>query len=319
MSKIFKLAHLSDLHLGPAPIFWPWHWNIKRFLGYINWLYKRRYIHNSDLTKVILDDVHNQNIDHVAVSGDFSNFGLPIEHSRALTWLQLAGQPEKVSAVPGNHDVYSRLLRDQGILRWKRYMSSFSYRQEDGKSSNYVFDHFPYVRRWGNIALIGLNSAIPTNVGSAVGKIGKKQLSLLKTILENLQQNQTYRIVMLHHPPLPEQAIPLRNLLDATQLTELFMTVGVELVIHGHSHKQTLEYRYWNNQPFPVVSVPSCSASTSSTSPASYNIYVFTPNRQYYYIDLIQRQILPDTMLLGEIRRQRLIPPVKNMAPNHCI
>ncbi|HFB2048521.1 MAG: metallophosphoesterase [Hyphomicrobiaceae bacterium] len=310
MSNTFRLAHLSDLHLGPIPTFWPWHWNFKRMLGFTNWMHRRRHMHYPEFADLILDDIKTQNIDHIAISGDLINIGIPLEYRRALVWLKRAGSFSRVSVVPGNHDLYSQLWYDPGIGHWSQYMTStihdHVYDTRTCKASNY----FPFVRRWRNIALIGINSAILTNIGSAFGAIGTKQLLLLKAILEDLQQRCVYRIIMLHHPPFVEKSTPYRNLRDAKQLINLLMTVGVELVIHGHEHKHSLAYYYWNQKPFPVIGVPSCSASLISAFPASYNVYVFTTVENCYQLELIQRQILPDANSVGEVRRQRLIPQI---------
>ena len=313
MSATFQLAHLSDLHLGPMPIVWPWHWTVKRAFGVANWMFKRRHLHIPVLADLILADISRQAIDHIAVSGDLTNIGIPGEHRRALAWLQRAGPPERISAVPGNHDIYCRLWRDRGVMRWTRYMSSIVYQQTGldehsaPKQSHDTSGIFPFVRRWGKIALIGVNSAIPTKTGSAIGEIGPGQLQRLEAVLTDLQRQQVCRVVMLHHPPLPGQAGPARALRDAHRLEHILTTAGAELVIHGHNHRNMLEYRDWRTRPLPVVGAPSCSAAIASPLPAAYNIYTFTPAAQGYEITLIQRQVQADGVSIAEVRRQRLM------------
>lgn len=271
-------------------------------------MYKRRHLHIPGLAKLILDDVRAQDIDHIAVSGDLTNIGMPAEHRRALAWLKRVGPPDRVSAVPGNHDIYCRLWRDQGVMRWAQYMSSTAGIQGGMEWQDRTSGIFPFVRRWGNIALIGVNSAIPTNTGSAIGEVGQSQLQRLADILKDLQQQQVCRVVMIHHPPLPGQTPPVRALQDAGALEDILTTAGAELVFHGHNHRNMLEYRSWRGGTFPVIGVPSCSTAVTSSLPAAYYIYIFTPVGAAYEIDLIQRQVLPDGVSLVEVRRQRLIP-----------
>ncbi len=72
----------------------------------------------------ILADLAAQAPDHVAVTGDLTNIGLPQEHINALAWLESVGAPERVSVIPGNHDIYSWLGADPGSDRWAAYMAS---------------------------------------------------------------------------------------------------------------------------------------------------------------------------------------------------
>ena len=43
---------------------------------------------------------------------------------RALEWLRSARASRPVTVVPGNHDIYVRMLRDPGAMRWHDYMRS---------------------------------------------------------------------------------------------------------------------------------------------------------------------------------------------------
>jgi len=310
MSSKFKLAHLSDLHLGPMPMFWPWHWNIKRALGFANWMIKRRYVHLPFLADILLDDIRQQGVDHTAVSGDLTNIGMPAEHRQSLAWLKRAGQPMDVSAVPGNHDIYCKLLFDRGPKRWAQYMSSQEYKEGSAVGRCTGSAEFPYVRRWGNIALIGLNSAVPTAIGKALGQVGDQQRRRLETILTELGEQRVCRVVMIHHPPLPGQAPPARALQDAALMQDVLTRAGAELVIHGHNHRAMLEYREWQGRPFPVVGVPSCSTAGTFSSPAAYNIYTFTRADERYKIELIQRQISRDGSSVQEVKREPLMPEV---------
>ena len=95
---------------------------------------------------------------------------------------------------------------------------------------------FPFVRRIGNIALIGLNTAIETPPLIAAGQLGADQRSRLAAILDQAAANGLFRLVMLHHPPLPGQTRRSHALNDAAALRDLLAAHGAELVIHGHLH-----------------------------------------------------------------------------------
>ena len=98
MTEIVTIAHLTDVHLGPLAGFEPRYWNVKRGLGYLNWVRKRRHDHQRPVLDRIVADMTAQAPDHIAVTGDLANIGLPQEHIAALAWLQSLGPPEHVSS-----------------------------------------------------------------------------------------------------------------------------------------------------------------------------------------------------------------------------
>ena len=132
----------------------PRYWNLKRAAGYYNWVRRRRSAYRRDVLDRIVADMQQQQPDHIVVTGDLANIGLPQEHINALAWLQALGPPERVSVVPGNHDIYSRIGRDPGTRRWAPYMTS------DAQGADFVAAqrNFPFVRVLGQVALVGVNS-----------------------------------------------------------------------------------------------------------------------------------------------------------------
>ena len=124
MKTQITIAHLTDVHLGPIAGFSPRYWNVKRLLGYANWLRNRRDAYQREVLDRIVADLMTQAPDHIAVTGDLVNIGLPQEHINALAWVESLGAAHAVSVIPGNHDIYSRLGGDPGTARWSAYMAS---------------------------------------------------------------------------------------------------------------------------------------------------------------------------------------------------
>ena len=58
---------------------------------------------------------------------------------------------------------------------------------------------FPFVRRRGPLALIGLTSAVATAPFMATGWLGQAQIARLDALLPRLAGH--FRVVMVHHPP----------------------------------------------------------------------------------------------------------------------
>ncbi|HML30354.1 MAG TPA: metallophosphoesterase, partial [Hyphomicrobium sp.] len=223
MTEAFTLAHFSDLHLPSAfGAGWPY-WNAKRILGYVNWMRKRRRVHVRSIADRLVADAKSLRPDHIAITGDLINLGLPSEYESALAWLKTVGSARNVTVVPGNHDIYSSLHGDAGIARWAEYMG--------GENDTLAF---PFVRRVGPVALVGLNSAVETPPFYASGKLGRHQLEIAGEMLDALGEEGAIRVVLIHHPPLPELAPSRRALSDAAHLAHLLERGNAELVLYGH-------------------------------------------------------------------------------------
>jgi 3',5'-cyclic AMP phosphodiesterase CpdA len=272
MTDAITIAHLTDVHLGPIAGFTPRYWNLKRALGYANWLRNRRSAYQRTVLDRILADLAAQAPDHIAITGDLTNIGLPQEHISALAWLESVGAPGRVSVIPGNHDIYSRLGDDPGCGRWTAYMASDAL----GAAHAAHGEAFPYVRMLGRIALIGTNSAVPTPPLVASGRLGAEQLARIAAMLERLGDAGVFRLVLIHHPPLPGQAKRYRELEDADALEAVLARHGAELVIHGHNHHNMLAWCATGaGGKVPVVGAPSAALGRSHKAEplARYNLY----------------------------------------------
>jgi 3',5'-cyclic AMP phosphodiesterase CpdA len=313
------VAHLTDMHLGPFTGFVPRYWNLKRGLGYLNWVRKRRHDHQRAVLDRIVADMAAQRPNHIAVTGDLANIGLPQEHIDGLAWLKGLGPPERVTVIPGNHDNYSRIGRDPGTRRWTAYMSS------DAKGRAYAGDGAgrPFVRVLGEVALIGVDSTLPTPPLLAWGLVGAAQLARLKGILEHLRSEGLFRLVLIHHPPLPGQADPARALRDAADLEAVLERAGAELVIHGHNHRNMLAWLPRTPSPAEwdgkgagrtaVVGAPSASLGRSHgrEALARYNLYSIAPDpapgREAWHVELVGRGLAEPGGPVVELERRQLV------------
>lgn len=257
MSETVTLAQLSDVHLAPISGLGLRHLNVKRGLGYVNWRRSRSRVHQRASLDLVVADMLAQAPDHIAVTGDLINLGLPAEYEAAHMWLQTLGSPEAVTVIPGNHDIYTHIGGDPGVARWAEYMRADDWGARFGAGGD---NGFPFVRRIGPAALICLNSAVETPPFVAAGKLGPRQLAALPEILQRTEQDGLVRIVLIHHPPLPGQAPPRRALRDAEALAQVLTAHGAELVLHGHNHRDMHFDFEWARGRIPVLGVGSGSA-----------------------------------------------------------
>ena len=263
-NPMMTLAHLSDPHLAEWSVENPVALLNKRLSGWLSWRLNRRRIHLTQVLDLMLADIADQGVDHVAVTGDLVNISLPREFENAAAWLRRLGTANKVTVIPGNHDAYVTVGQSDGIGRWRDYMTDL-----DWERAATATDPFPFVRRIGKLALIGVSTAVPMPVFVAAGKLGEAQLAALRDILRQLGDD-VFRVVLIHHPPFPGGAYKRKALLDAGAFAEVVRDAGAELVLHGHTHVAGLGHIGQT----PVIGVPSASAVPSGHKDGSaYNIY----------------------------------------------
>ena len=241
----FTLAHVSDLHLPFEPRLTQAQRLSKRQLSVMSWR-RRRALHRSDILEALVSDLRAEAVDHVLVTGDIVNFSLPEEFHQAAGWLAALGPPERISLVPGNHDALVAVPPAEGLDLWKPWT-----RVEEG---------WPFVHRRGALALIGLNSALPTAPLLARGALGAAQLARLEQALLAEGAAGRVRIVMLHHPPADGVVGWRKALADRAALRAVLRRAGAELVLHGHARDARLDAVAGPHGAIPCLGVPSSSA-----------------------------------------------------------
>jgi len=259
----FVLAHLSDPHLAPVPDPKLYELAGKRLTGYINWRHNRCHFHLRPVLDRIVADLKAQKADHIAVTGDLVNLSLAAEFEPARAWLAELGDPRDVTVIPGNHDAYAWSKRNEALRHWSGFMRDDEPRAND----------FPFVRRRGAIALIGLTTGVPTPPLFATGRLGRRQLAALAGVLDELGNAQLFRIVLIHHPPITRPGRYLHRLTDADAFVSVLAQHGAELILHGHEHLDLVR-SIDAPRPIPVVGVASASGALGHKhDAASYNLY----------------------------------------------
>lgn len=279
------LAQITDVHLPPLPLPRPTELCYKQLLGFLNWHWSRKKIHRSLALELLLNDLEAQSFDHLIVSGDLLNIALKAEVKAGRAFLErlealpqfnrsaeIEGQPVRhVSFVPGNHDYYSgdALFEIEGT--YADYMTSDIVGASLGGGEGPVA---PYVRKVNNVALIGMNSAVPTPPFKAYGEVSRDQLIQMGKILKKAKSHGFYRCVVIHHPPLPELAPLERGLLNAPLFVDILREAGAELVLYGHNHRQAYNRIVTVDGPCHVVGTPSASAANAERYDlARYNLF----------------------------------------------
>ena len=262
---MFTLAHLSDPHLGPLP---PVRWRdlaSKRAFGYANWRRGRAASLGPAGLVALIDDLRLAKPDHIAVTGDLINIGLPAEVDAARAWLAELGEEEDVTVVPGNHDAYLPGAVRRYTDAWAPYMTG------DDRS---LAAGFPFVRVREPVALVGISSAVATAPLMATGRIGAPQAEALAETLDALDRDELFRVVLIHHPPIAGSTPWHRRLIGAEHFRRALGAAGAELVLHGHNHVTSVGSLAGRDAAIPVVGATSASLHPHAGRPGgSYLLY----------------------------------------------
>jgi 3',5'-cyclic AMP phosphodiesterase CpdA len=293
---MFRLAHISDVHLGPLPHFRRRDLMTKRITGYINWRRNRAKSLGNAVLAAVVDDIHANQPDHIAMTGDLVNLSLDAELPAARLWMEALGDAKDVSYVPGNHDAYVI-----GALQ-KNTQNLAAFIGDAAEPA------FPSLRIRGDVALIGVNSARATPVFIAAGHVSDRQMMALKTMLEETGNQGLCRVVMIHHPPVRGAASRAKRLYGIRKFQRVVKEAGAELVLHGHTHLQTLNWIAGPDKTrVPVVSVSAAGQMPSGKRPAAgWNEFQIERRETGFSIQMIRHQVQTDGTTIAETERLKL-------------
>jgi 3',5'-cyclic AMP phosphodiesterase CpdA len=294
---MFVLAHLSDPHLPAIPRPRLIELAGKRGLGLVNWHLRRRRQHRAEVIDALLTDLAAQAPDHIAVTGDLVNVALPGEFASARAFLDRLGAPERVSFVPGNHDAYVRAALAHSRTHWSGFFA--------GDEAAALGADFPYLRRRGPLALIGVSTALPTGPFMATGRIGGEQLERLDQLLAQLPAD-TFKIVLLHHPPVTLPGDRLKRLIDAVAFRDTLKRRGADLVLFGHIHMTSVTWLEGPTGKIPTVCVASASATHGSEEPACYHLFRIAGEASAWRCEMVTRGLRAGAPGFQEIGRREL-------------
>jgi 3',5'-cyclic AMP phosphodiesterase CpdA len=261
---LIELAHISDVHLAPLPAFAPLALANKRLTGYLHWAFSRKNRLGRDSVAELIRHMKRASPDVIAVTGDLVNLALPAEIDRAAGWLASLGPPDRVAAVPGNHDAYVPGAVNLCLKAWGDYMKG----QRLGGAL------FPYVKRRGELGIVGCSSAVATAPFMAYGVFDEGQATRLEQMLTMLGEEGLFRVVLIHHPPTEEEYSFRLGLRGADLFRLAVERAGAELILHGHLHESTVSAIAGPRGDVPVIGVASAAAITGSReAPARYNLF----------------------------------------------
>ena len=271
--KEFTVVHLSDLHLACMDEISLHQLLNKRILGYLRWKLGRSREFDYRILATLERELQQIRADHVIITGDLTHLGLPAEFRRVSAWLKALGPPGTVTIVPGNHDAYTAASWSDTFSIWKDYLLPCSpYRGQLPPPA--AEEIFPTLCTKGSTAVIGVSTARPCAWHLATGRAGRRQLQRLEAILKDTGASGLFRILAVHHPPVPGVVNRRKGLTDARAMLRIIRRCGCELILHGHSHRTSIYSIKTASLEIPVVEAPSAlSVSRIKRRRARYFIY----------------------------------------------
>ncbi|MFO0748672.1 MAG: metallophosphoesterase [Myxococcota bacterium] len=256
-----RIAHLSDLHvLDLTGVRWTRFLN-KRATGLVNLVGSRKDAHPVALAERLVQTLVADPVDHVVVTGDLTNLALESELAAARRVLEPLAVGGRLSVIPGNHDVYTR-----GAERARRFEQVFG----DWMWAPREAHDYPWLKRLGDVSLLGFGSAVARLPFIATGLVSKAQLTRLRELGPALAG--TFPIALVHHNLHARgwRKDAMHGLKNRDEFLEACAGVGVRLVLHGHTH---VSHRMSQHGMDIIGSGSSTWSSEHPAHIARYNVY----------------------------------------------
>lgn len=243
----FKIAHISDPHIS-------------------------RIFHRNHILSFrrILQEIAGAGFDHLVITGDLVSTADPDDYylvRKILEGFDLL-HPQKLTVVPGNHDVFGGPHRAADILNFPQHIRSIDYVKglelfEEAFSETFEGVHrlregvlFPFVKHVEAVDILGLNSVPPwslrRNILGTNGALDEEQWDALARFKELRRDTSRPLIAALHHHfndlhDASHSNTWWRRIETSTmrmrkrrKLIRYLSEAHASLVLHGHVHRNEI-------------------------------------------------------------------------------
>lgn len=262
----FTIAHITDLHVARE----------EDYAGAEadHWVPRVRK-HSTQILRGLLHDLRGHRPDHVVLTGDLTQTSKRWEFEEAARILREALGDVGITALPGNHDRWSR-----EAVEGRRFERAFA----PWIRSDLQGEGYPTCRLLDDVAVIALDSS-PYVEGEdpalVCGHVPSEQLERLIAWAELPEVRKRFLVVALHHHLRlseedanqvdPKDPTPLTN---AREVEEALARTHVGLVLHGHRHRQMRLDLDLGGRSVPVLCPGSSSRADARVErTAKYGLY----------------------------------------------
>ncbi len=223
-----RIAHLSDAHmLDPRPSRTRSGWSMRtRFLSIgrpLDAVGRRRKLQRS------LDMAKRVGAQHFVLSGDLTEIGAPGEYETLAEVLHDSGiAPDRMTLVPGNHDLYS----SADAWRWALAGPLAAFAATSAGEPGKVIDV-------AGAALLPLDATFHQPVTRSAGWIPDLAIAAIERRASDPSFVNRPLIVVQHHPPFLRKTSALHwldGLIGARRMMAMLEAFRHLFVLHGHLH-----------------------------------------------------------------------------------
>jgi 3',5'-cyclic AMP phosphodiesterase CpdA len=229
----FRALHIGDLHFWRVPAN-PMHYWGKRLLGNANLVLRRRHQFRLELAAPLVERLNALKADWLLFSGDFTTTALATEFEMAAQALAPAAAqtPDRLLAVPGNHDRYTaRALLDRSF---ERHLASLT--ADRGWPWFVPLDE--------DVWAIGIDGGTRNGL-SCHGRLKPGDVAAMRAWWKALERRPRELVVICHFPAEDPGGKWTHNrgpqLLEAAALLEFLAECALPVwFLHGHHHHRWL-------------------------------------------------------------------------------
>jgi 3',5'-cyclic-AMP phosphodiesterase len=223
-----RIAHISDAHvLDPRPSRTRPGWSMRtRFLSFgrpLDAVGRQRKLRRA------IDGARRIGANHLVISGDLTEIGAPGEYETLAEVLHDSGlPPERVTLVPGNHDLYSQA----DGWRWALEGPLSDYAATSAGAPGKIVDI-------GAAAIMPIDATFHQPVTRSAGCMADETLELVQKRAADAALASRPLVVVQHHPPFERTTRALHwldGLVGAARMMHVLETFRNLVVLHGHLH-----------------------------------------------------------------------------------
>lgn len=216
--------------------------------------------------------IQEEKFDVVAISGDLSQRARAGEFQRAHVFIRDAQKVSQTITVPGNHDV-----------KWWRAPLGFG--RNGGIYDNYMefisHDLEPVLHVAG-ATFVGLNTShgvtrrtLTWNLRdvSIIGDLREEQFDVAEEAFQGAAHADA-RVIVMHHNPVKGELSQRHGLKRTKQILGRFAQMGVDLVLCGHDHQESVHYIEHTRKGTVISTAGTVSSRSRGGRPSSVNVIV---------------------------------------------
>ena len=248
-AEVTTVFHVSDLHFGRPAV--------------------------PEQIEAIESIIQRDKFDVVAVSGDLSQRARSGEFQRAAVFLRDAQKVSKTIVVPGNHDV-AWWHAPFGIGRPQKLYENYS---------KFISSDLEPVLRVPGATFVGINTSQGVTLRtltwnlrdiSIIGDIRREQFKRAEAAFSKAPAGDA-RVILMHHNPVKGELSQRHGLKRTTKILGVFAKMGVDLVLCGHDHQESVHYIEHTKKGTVISTAGTVSSRSRGGRPSSVNVIRILP------------------------------------------